>query len=74
MDVYLAAAADALTHRATAAHRLPSAPDEDAYYARSTWNLPIWIFDIPVWVGRMVALVRTSRNNTSARLSATRHT
>ena len=56
MDIYLAAAADALTRQPTIRSGHALAPSEDAYYARSTWN-----FVIPAWVGQMLALVRSRR-------------
>lgn len=74
MDIYLAAAASALARQAmTTTHQLPSVRDEDAFYARATWNFPTWIFDIPSWVSQMLALVRTGHRKTPEPARLARH-
>ncbi len=73
MDIYLAAAANALAHQAMTGHEPPSVADEDAFYARSTWNFPTWNFATPAWVTHVLALVRSVHRTTPEPARVARH-
>lgn len=68
MDSYLAAAADALTHRTGINTHLASIPDENTYYAQSTWD-----FVFPAWVKHLLTLARVAHSLAPERPPVARH-
>ena len=68
MDIYLAAATEALTHRPGTSNDPASAPNENAYYARHAWAP-----SVPAWVNQLLTLVRTTHRAAPGRAPLARH-